>query len=75
MCKSAVQLQGENGLALSSCRFQLMVLRSVTITAGHRRQREHKGYGHKKINCFGELVKESGEFCIFLSFHLKSCVT
>lgn len=54
---------------------QFTELRSEIITAGHKRWRENKDYCHKEINCFGELVKESGEFGTFLSFRLKSFVT
>lgn len=75
ICSSEVQLQEETGLVLLSYRFQLTALRSEIFTAGHKRQRKHKGYGHNQINCFEELAKESGEFFVSLSFHLKSFVT
>lgn len=54
-----------------SYRFQLTALRSEIVTAGLKRQRKHKGYGHNQINFFKELLKESGEFFVSLSFHSK----
>lgn len=66
ICSSAGQLQEETGLVLLSYKLQLTALRSEITTAGHKRQKNHKGFGHNQIKSFEELLEKYGEFFVSL---------